>query len=291
MLRSDNGTEYLNRNLGDFLKEKGVLHQTTTRYTPEQNGAAERLNRTILERVRAMLEDSGLPKEMWGEAACTAAFIRNRSPASGRDKTPWELFFGKKPDVSTLRVFGSEAYALVPKQLRRKLDNHSELGHFVGYSTGKKGYRIALASGEVLECGDVVFVEDSTIQQGPEPAAVKPGTVEVDPDQPDEEPKEIEPGEIEEDEEGDDPEDPDDPGPPGGQGAGQPAQTRYPSRARRQPGNWWRSQPEVAAAATVDEPLTYEEAMSSEQSDEWRQAMDDEMRVSRWTRPRSPIRI
>ena len=77
VLRSDNGTEYLNRNLGDFLKDKGVLHQTTNRYTPEQNGAAERLNRTILERVRAMLEDSGLPKELWGEAACTAAFIRN----------------------------------------------------------------------------------------------------------------------------------------------------------------------------------------------------------------------
>ena len=81
----------------------------------------------------------------------------NRSPVSGRDKTPWEPFFGKKPDVSglaTMRVFAAEAYALIPKQLRRKLDGHSELGHFVGYSTGKKGYRIALASGEVRECGD-----------------------------------------------------------------------------------------------------------------------------------------
>ena len=85
VLRSDNGTEYLNHSLGDFLKSKGVLHQTTNRYTPEQNGAAERLHRTIMERVRAMLEDSGQPKDFWGEAACTAAFIRNRSPVSGRD--------------------------------------------------------------------------------------------------------------------------------------------------------------------------------------------------------------
>ena len=277
VLRSDSGTENVNRDLGSYLDSKSVVHQTTARHTPEQNGAAERLNRTILERMRAMLDDSGLPKELWGEAACTAAFIRNRSPVSGRDKTPWELFFGKRPDVSTMRVFGAEAYALIPKQLRRKLDNHSELGHFVGYSTGKKTYRIALSSGEVLECADVVFVEDSSIQQ-PAQRPVQPDTMELDLDTVDEDSNELEPGEIEGNEEGDDPDDPEDPGPSGGQGAGQPAQTRYPNRARRQPGSWWRTHPEVAAAAVVDEPQTYEEAMSSEQADEMRQAMDDEMK-------------
>ena len=103
VLRSDNGTEYLNKDLSSFLDSKGVVHQTTVRYTPEQNGAAERLNRTLMERVRAMLEDSGLSKELWAEAALTACFIRNRSPVSGRDKTPWELLFGKKPDVSGMK--------------------------------------------------------------------------------------------------------------------------------------------------------------------------------------------
>ncbi len=96
VLRSDNGTEYVNRRLAEFLKSKGVLHQTTVRYTPEQDGAAERLNRTLMERVRAMLEDSGLPKPYWGEAACTAAYIRNRSPVQGRTKVPWELFFNRE---------------------------------------------------------------------------------------------------------------------------------------------------------------------------------------------------
>lgn len=120
-LRSDNGTEYVNKELEDFLKSKGIIqHQTTARYTPEQNGAAERLNRTLMDRIRAMLGDSGLSKELWAEAACTANYIRNRSPAFGRDRTPWELFFGKKPDVSNMRTFGAEAYALVPKELRRK---------------------------------------------------------------------------------------------------------------------------------------------------------------------------
>ena len=132
-LRSDKGTEYINKELQEYLASKGVQHQTTTRYTPEQNGAAERLNRTLMERVCAMLSDSCLSKELWAEAACTACFIRNRSPASGRDKTPWELFFGEKPDVSDMHIFGTPAYALIPKELRRKLDVHSELGHFVGY--------------------------------------------------------------------------------------------------------------------------------------------------------------
>ena len=90
-LRSDNGSNgvsQLNKELGEFLSDKRVLHQITTRYTPEQNGAAERLKRTIMEKVRAMLEDSGLPKELWAKAAVTACYIKNRSPETGRDKTP-----------------------------------------------------------------------------------------------------------------------------------------------------------------------------------------------------------
>ena len=80
--RSDNGTEYVNKSLADFFNRKGVVHETTARYTPEQDGAAERLNRTIMERVRAMLEDSGMHKRLWAEAAATAARIRNLSPVS-----------------------------------------------------------------------------------------------------------------------------------------------------------------------------------------------------------------
>ena len=73
VVRTDNGSEYINSTLATFFKDKGVLHQTTVRYTPEQNGKAERLNRTLLDRVRAMLEDSGLPKTLWAEAATTAS--------------------------------------------------------------------------------------------------------------------------------------------------------------------------------------------------------------------------
>ena len=289
VLRSDNGTEYLNRDLGDFLKSKGIQHQTTARCTPEQNGAAERLNRTIMDRVRAMLEDSGLGKELWAEAAVTASYIRNRSPASKRDKTPWELFYGKRPDVSRMRIFGAKAYALVPKELRRKLDNHSELGRFVGYPETTKGYKILLPSGKVIVSADVVFVESDSFGL-PVPARQETSDesdvdiVDESPDStgqadhPEEEEDEAEP--EPEEEEAEAAEEDDDPGPVPGpsSGSGAPSQSRYPARDRRQASEWWRIYPETAAAAVVDEPQTYEEALSSDHSDKWRQAMDDEIK-------------
>jgi transposase InsO family protein len=111
----------LNKDMTSFLRSKGVAHQTTMPYTPEQNGKAERLNRTILERIRAMLTDAQLPDELWAEAAVTANFIRVRSPVSGKDRTPWELFYGSKPDVSMMRAFGTKAYVHVPRAKRHKL--------------------------------------------------------------------------------------------------------------------------------------------------------------------------
>ena len=142
------------------------------RYTPEQNGKAERLNRTLLDRVRAMLEDSGLPKTLWAEAATTASYLRNRAPAAGRSCTPWEAFFGNKPDVSHLRVFGARAYALQPKELRRKLDSHAISGVMVGYEPNVKGYRILTDDGKVIVAGDVAFDETKGGAQRSGPASV-----------------------------------------------------------------------------------------------------------------------
>ena len=259
------------------------MHQTTAPYTPEQNGAAERLNRTLMERMRAMLEDSGLEKELWAEAALTACYIRNRSPVSGRDRTPWELFFGKRPDVSGMRIFGAEAYALIPKQLRRKLDNHSDPGRVVGYPAATKGYRVLLPSGKVIVSADVVFVEDVGFSDTPAEGAKppdKPDILEVDVQEQSDEPDEAEPdGADEEEADNDEDEAGDgnpDPGP--AQGSGQAGQSRYPGRVRNKPSEWWRTHPQTAAAAVIEEPFTYEEAISSDQSDEWIQAMDEEIK-------------
>ena len=269
--RTDNGTEYVNKELSDYFKSKGILHQRTVRYTPEQNGAAERLNRTIMERVRAMLEDSQLPKELWAESAVTASYIRNRSPTVTRLKTPWELFYKRKPDVSNMRTFGARVYALIPKELRRKLDSHAERGRLVGYQPNTKGYRVYLDSGKVTVAADTTFVES-------EPTAI---TTSAD-SKPSKEPSSDETAVIIDQNESSGEEVPA-PNAPEQEEAAAPDSAgpaglapRYPPRQRQPPGQWWKSPSAMLAA--VSEPTTYEEALQSEHAEDWRQAMDDEMK-------------
>lgn len=172
--RTDNGTEYVNDAVRAYFKSKGIKHQTTVPYTPEQNGKAERLNRTLLDKVRCMLADTELHVKLWGEAVSCANYLRNRSPVAGKAKTPWELFFGTVPDLSHLRTFGATAYVHVPKEKRTKLDFKSETGFMVGYGINTKGYRIYMGGSRVVTARDVVFDE--------RPANIKPGFIEHDND-------------------------------------------------------------------------------------------------------------
>eukprot|EP00955_Chlamydomonas_euryale_P027385 288811-Chlamydomonas_euryale.AAC.1 len=112
IIRTDRGGEYLNCKLRSFFKSKGIIHQHsssfTAPYSPQQNGSAERVNRTLSEKVRAMLQDAGLHNDLKTEEMVTANYLRNCSPTSSSDnKTPWELFSGDIPDVSHLRIFGA----------------------------------------------------------------------------------------------------------------------------------------------------------------------------------------
>ena len=116
-----------------------------------------------MERVRAMLEDAQLPPKLWAEAAVTASYLRNRSPVSTRQQTPWELLNGRQPDVSRLRVFGARAHVLLPKQLRGKLDSRSVSGRLVGCESNCKGYKIYLSSGKIVVSDDVIF-DESNVQ-------------------------------------------------------------------------------------------------------------------------------
>lgn len=142
-LRTDNGGEYTSKEFEKYLKSKGIRHETTVDYTPEQNGTAERMNRTFVDSARSMLAHAGLPKSYWSEAVNTAAYVRNRLPTrSVKNVTPYELWYGKKPDVSHLKVFGCIAYSHIPEQKRKKLDCKAEGMRFVGYSETKKGYRL-----------------------------------------------------------------------------------------------------------------------------------------------------
>lgn len=160
-LRSDNGKEYINQHFSNYLKNCGILHQTSNPYTPEQNGLSERMNRTLIERAKCMLFNAMLQMGYWAEAVGTAAYIVNRSPTRALSFiTPEEMWTGTAPDLSHLRVFGCEAMVHIPKEQRRKLDAKSHKLIFVGYSACTKGYRfIDPQSRRVYMSRDVIFLE------------------------------------------------------------------------------------------------------------------------------------
>lgn len=130
---SDNGKEFDNHYLTNFLKARGICQKFSAPYTPQQNGFIEREVRTISEAAKTMLLKSNLGKELWAEAVNTACYVMNRVPGSNKTKTPYEMWFGRKPSVKHLHVFGQEAVIMKPERERTKL---SEKGHkviFVGY--------------------------------------------------------------------------------------------------------------------------------------------------------------
>lgn len=162
VLRTDNGGEYCNDRLKKFLKDKGIKHELTVPYSPQQNGVAERYNRSIMEKVRSMLADSRLPKQMWAEASNTAAYLLNRSPTKKlTGATPEEKWTGCKVDLGHLKVFGCRAYAHVPDAKRQKLDEKGKEYIFVGYSDTTVGYRLLDPKNYSLKIlRDVIFLED-----------------------------------------------------------------------------------------------------------------------------------
>ena len=108
--------------------------------TPQQNGVAKRINRTLLERVYCMLSNAGLGKEFWAEAISTGCYLVNRSPNTSIEcKTPEEVWSGKPADYSNLRVFGCPAYVHVNEG---KLEERAKKGVFVGYPMNVKGYKV-----------------------------------------------------------------------------------------------------------------------------------------------------
>ena len=127
MLRKDNGGEFCRNEFEYFCKKCGISRQKNTPYTFQQNGVFERMNRTLGEKERSMLSSAGIGQEFWTEAVETTCYLVNQSPTSALiDKTPQEVWTGKKPSIKNLKVFGCDAYVHVPKEKRSKLDNKSE---------------------------------------------------------------------------------------------------------------------------------------------------------------------
>lgn len=142
-LRSDNGTEFVNKKVAGICAWNGVMHQRTVPYSPQQNGVAERMNRTIMEKERSMVHYKGVPTEWWAEAVSTAVYLINRSTNTANSRnTPYELAFKQKPGLGHLRVFGSQGFAHVNDAKRTKLDPKSFRCLLLGYAERAKGYRV-----------------------------------------------------------------------------------------------------------------------------------------------------
>ena len=130
--------------------------------TPQQNGVAERRNRTLMDMVRCMMSHSTLPDFLWGEALKTAAYILNQVPSKSVSKTPYELMTGKRPSLKHFHVWGCKAEVKHFNPQQKKLDMKTISGFFISYSVGSRGCRFYCPSHStrVIESDRAVFFED-----------------------------------------------------------------------------------------------------------------------------------
>ncbi|GJS86107.1 retrovirus-related pol polyprotein from transposon TNT 1-94 [Tanacetum coccineum] len=142
-VRTDRGTEFLNKTLNAFFKEEGIEHQTSTPRTPEQNGVVERRNRTLVEAARTMLSASKLPLFFWAEAIATACYTQNRSIIiPTHEKTAYHIINDRKPSIKHLHIFGCTCYLTRDGENLDKMKEKGDTCILVGYSTKSKGYRV-----------------------------------------------------------------------------------------------------------------------------------------------------
>ena len=152
-----------------FLSSRGITHQTSIPYMPQQNGRAKRFNRTILEKAEAMYYHACLPKAFWQDAVETSVHLYNRQPMRYHDwKAPIEFFKedGKQPDASYFQVFGCKAYVFIPpKQWPDKLSPKSEEMIFIGYKLNTKGWCFgSKTKHHVMIATNATFDEESFLQ-------------------------------------------------------------------------------------------------------------------------------
>ena len=162
VLRTNRGGEYISKEFLRFCRENGIHKQFTTRYTPQQNGVADRKNGTIMDMARSMLKAKHLPNYYWVQAVHCAVYIWNRCPTKAvMNKVSEEAWSGGKQGVTHMKVFGCVAYADIPNQLRKKLDSKGEKCIFIGYSEESKAYRLYIPSTKKFFVSrDVQFIEE-----------------------------------------------------------------------------------------------------------------------------------
>ena len=269
-LRSDRGGEYLSYEFGMHMKQCGIVSQLTPAGTPQRNGVSERRNRTLLDMVRSMMSLTDLPLSFWGYALETAAFTLNRAPSKSVETTPYELWFGNKPKLSFLKVWGCDVY--VKKLQPDKLEPKAEKCVFIGYPKETIGYTFYHRSeGKIFVAKNGSFLEKEFLSKG-----VNSRKVELD--------EVIEPSLLGMASSAA-PEVVPVPNPPVEEGTNDQdhetpeEETTVPRRSTRE-----RTAPELYGNPVLnfmvdgsDDPATYDEAMMSPDSNKWLEAMKSEI--------------
>ena len=272
---TDNGSEFINTDVKRVLN--GIEHRTAMPYSAEQNGCAERENRTLVEAARSMLAAKELPKKLWAEAVFTASYVLNRTGKSSVEgKTPYELWYGRKGAIDHLRIFGTECFIHIPKVKRKKWDPKSVKGLMVGYSGDKDGYRVWVpGTSNVYQSHDVKFKDEEIVSSRAEFVILSRET---------EGSKPVETDELTDDtviqdacqsmNEIDIETVPITVSCPGTDRLRNRTLLKKPARFEN-----YVTTVETNEAMTVitDEPMTYSEAMSSKNRKQWQEAMQDEM--------------
>lgn len=282
---TDRGSEFCNRTLHDFFLEKKIVHDLSTRHCPQQNGTAERSNRTILDGMRTLLVDSKLDESLWAEAVNTVVYTTNRLPRSGCNNTRFEMLTGNKPNVSNLHRFGEVAVLRIPDPYRDgKAAARGEKARFVGYTRLHNTFRFysEIPNAHIVEACDVKFLNKV---ESTESTSITRDFITVIPfdDQVEitktvaPEPTEMETdGEyitsVEDDSSTDVEDDTDDDKTVTDETEVAPAtQNRMLTRSQA------RSNPEMALFALDDEPRTIKDAKERNDWSKWQQAMDEEI--------------
>ncbi|KAK9870289.1 hypothetical protein WA026_006376 [Henosepilachna vigintioctopunctata] len=161
-LRSDNGTEIKNGDVNKFLESLGIFHSKSCAYTPQQNGRIEREMRTVVEAARTVLHARNLNENLWAEAVNYSVFTLNQTGTSSvENKSPADLWFGRRIDVKKLKIFGCDCYVFIEDQMRKKTEKKSVKGIFVGYDIDCPGFRIYVESeSDVISSCNVIFDEE-----------------------------------------------------------------------------------------------------------------------------------
>ncbi|KAF8749245.1 Reverse transcriptase (RNA-dependent DNA polymerase) [Rhizoctonia solani] len=164
-VRFDNGREFVNNNWIKHAAQRGTVLETTALYSAQQNGIAKQLNQTLTNKAQAMLLESAAPKFLWNEALAYACYLKNQVPTQVHGtfwKTPFEAFWGQKPDISVLRPWGTKCYVLDQGENRSKLDSKTFTATFVGISDvqGKSWRYYKTGANRILHSRNILFPKD-----------------------------------------------------------------------------------------------------------------------------------